>query len=278
MEAMVYLGPQGTFCEEAAKAFCQLTGMQLKISPCPTIGDCAESVEDLKARFGIVPLENSLEGSVHDTLEILTTSHQLRILAELALNIEHCLLSQAADIEEIKLVYSHPQALAQCKSYLRQKLSPAKQIPVVSTAEAAAMAAKQGAGTAAIAGRQAAEFYGLPILAAGIQDATSTTRFIVLGRENEQIGEPVKTSLVFSVKNVAGSLYRVLGAFAAHHVNLTRIESRPAGSRLGDYIFFVDLDGSLADSAVRAALREAGREAVMLKLLGSYPVLVPPGA
>ncbi|NLP37343.1 MAG: prephenate dehydratase [Firmicutes bacterium] len=278
MVEMVYLGPQGTFCEEAAKTFCHLTGLGLKISPCPSIIDCAESVEDLKARFGIVPLENSLEGSVHDTLEILTTSHQLRILAELDLNIEHCLLSRAAALAEIKRVYSHPQAFAQCKNFVRQKLLHAQQIPVVSTAEAASVAAEQGAETAAIAGRQAAEYYDLPVFTAGIQDARSTTRFIVLGREEDQIGEPIKTSLVFSVKNVAGSLYRVLGAFAAHKVNLTRIESRPAGSRLGDYIFFVDLDGALHDSAVRAALREAGREAVMLKLLGSYPVLVPADA
>ena len=108
-------GAAGYVCEEAAKTFCHLTGLGLKISPCPSIIDCAESVEDLKARFGIVPLENSLEGSVHDTLEILTTSHQLRILAELDLNIEHCLLSRAAALAEIKRVYSHPQALLNVK-------------------------------------------------------------------------------------------------------------------------------------------------------------------
>jgi prephenate dehydratase len=269
---IMYLGPKGTFSEEAAQRFGQLLDETHELIPCPTVTACAEAVEDAQAGYAVVPLENSLEGSVHETLDVLTAGVQLTVLGELVIDIEHALLARDSNgsIEEI---YSHPQALAQCRGYLRRMLPEAKKIPVLSTADAAQHVAQAGSATAAIGSVKAAECYGLKIIDRGIQDSANRTRFIILGKQGESLGPRQKTSLAFSVRNVAGSLFRVLQAFAEHGVNLTRIESRPAKKGLGDYIFFVDIDGSPDDSHIRAALRQAADEAVMLKLLGSYPVL-----
>ena len=170
-------------------------------------------------------------------------------------------------------VYSHPQALAQCRTFLRRNLPDAQTVPVFSTAEAAAIASEAGIGTAAISSKRAADRYHLSVLAASVQDGVNRTRFCVLTKAATIFATPEKTSLLFAVKNAAGSLFRVLQSFADHHVNLTRIESRPAKSQLGDYIFFVDIDGTTDNINVKNALREASGEAVMLKLLGTYPVL-----
>ncbi|HHX75592.1 MAG TPA: prephenate dehydratase [Firmicutes bacterium] len=267
-----YLGPQGTFSEEAATVFGHYCGVSV-LQPCSTISRCARAVEEGEAEYAVVPLENSLEGSVHETLDLLTASAELKIQAELDVPIELCLLSSGTEKEAIRVICSHPHALGQCRNYLQQFFPGTKTIPVLSTAEAAAVAAAEGPGTAAIAGRQAAKKYGLAVVAAGIADSASVTRFIALGLENSGLSRPEKTSLVFAVKNAAGSLYAVLRAFAEYKVNLTKIESRPAKSRLGEYIFFVDLDGTPQDAAVKAAVSAAAGEAVMLKLLGSYPVL-----
>ena len=272
MKITAYLGPQGTYSEEAAIIFAGQVKKQCRLRPFPAIWDCAQAVADKTACYAVIPLENSMAGSVHETMDILMSDLKLSILGELDLRIEHCLLSPAGNISDIRRVYSHPQALAQCRGYLRNNLPGIAAVPVVSTAEAAAAAASGGPQAAAIAGRAAAKAYGLRIVAAGIEDAPSTTRFIVLGK-SKLPGCPVKTSLLFTVRNSAGSLYQVLGVFAAFQVNLTKIESRPARSRLGDYVFFVDLDGSAEDTAVKAALQEVGRKAVTLRLLGSYPVL-----
>ncbi|MDW7649795.1 MAG: prephenate dehydratase [Bacillota bacterium] len=270
---IAYLGPQGTFCEEAAFSFVNIAGMEAELVPYPTVSDCAEKVEDSQADLALIPLENSLEGSVPETLDVLTTSLDLAIVAELVKEIQHNLLSTHEDIGSIRRVYSHPQALAQCRRFLRQHLPEAEAVPALSTAEAAAIASRESCGTAALGSIRAAEHYRLHVLSAGVQDSSSRTRFIVLGKEKESYDRPTRTSVLFAVKNEAGSLFRVLQAFAEHQVNMTRIESRPAKSQLGDYIFFVDLDGTKEDAGVKAALRQAAHEAVMLKLLGSYPVL-----
>jgi prephenate dehydratase len=270
---IAFLGPQGTFSEEAALTLSCLTGMEAELLPCPLIEDCAEAVEDGAADYAVVPLENSLEGSVNVTLDLLTTSAGLQIAAELVLDIEHNLLAAAGTAAAVKRIYSHPQALAQCRRYLRRHFPEVETIPVSSTAEAASMVSGSGPGSAAIGSRRAALTYNLQVLAAAIQDNGNRTRFAVLARHGKSLGSPVKTSLLFAVKNAAGSLYRVLQAFAVHNVNLTRIESRPARSQLGDYIFFVDLDGTPDDMSVKLAVREAADEAMLLKLLGTYPVL-----
>jgi prephenate dehydratase len=269
---IAYLGPRGTFSEEAALCFSGTLGEEAKLLPFQTIDDCAEAVEDGSAVFAVVPLENSLEGSVNLTLDLLTTSAELKICGEFVLDIEQNLLVTAGGLEDIRQVYSHPQAMAQCRNFLRRNLAAAETVPVISTAEAAAAVAKLGSGTAAIGSRRAAGLYSLKICAASIQDNGNQTRFVILGR-NKLAGTPEKTSLLFAVKDGPGSLFRVLQSFAVHGVNLTKIESRPAKRQLGDYLFFVDLTGTTDNPAVVAALREASREAVMLKLLGTYPVL-----
>jgi prephenate dehydratase len=270
---VAYLGPEGTFSEEAAQKLLRVTTLAGSIVPYPTIEACTEAVEYGAADFAVVPLENSLEGSVSITLDILTTSVELRICAEIILDIEHNLLVSAGCLTDVNKVYSHPQALAQCRAFLRRNLPDAQTVPVFSTAEAAATAAEAGIGAAAISSKRAAERYHLKILAAAVQDGVNRTRFCVLTKAATVFAAPQKTSLLFAVKNAAGSLFRVLQAFADHHVNLTRIESRPAKSQLGDYIFFVDIDGTTENVNVKNALRQAGSEAVMLKLLGTYPVL-----
>ncbi|MBS4023906.1 MAG: prephenate dehydratase [Dethiobacter sp.] len=270
---IAYLGPVGTFSEEAALRFAGTLSGEAKLLPCPTIEDCAETVEDGTASFAVVPLENSLEGSVNITLDLLTTSAELRICAELVLAIEQNLLVADGGLGEIKQVYSHPQAMAQCRNFLRRSLPAAEKVPVVSTSEAASTAAKLGVGAAAIGSRRAAELYGLKICAAAVQDNGNQTRFVILGRQGSLAGTPEKTSLLFAVKDGPGSLFRVLQSFAVHGVNLTKIESRPAKRQLGDYLFFVDLAGTPENQTIMAALREASREAVMLKLLGTYAVM-----
>lgn len=273
VNSIAYLGPAGTFSEEAAKRFAGILGGEYRLLPCATVTACAEAAEDGEVQYAAVPLENSLEGSVHETLDILTTGLQLMIVAELILAINHALLVAPGHTGAIGKIYSHPQALAQCRNYLRRKWPDAQLLPLLSTADAAAFVAREGVGIAAIGGIRAAEQYGLQVLAEEIQDSENHTRFVVLGKGALVSDQVLKTSLLFSVKNVAGSLFGVLQAFAANGVNLTRIESRPAKRQLGEYIFFVDLDGSPDDTQVKAALRQAATNAVMLKLLGSYPVL-----
>ncbi|MBT9139936.1 MAG: Prephenate dehydratase [Dehalococcoidia bacterium] len=274
LASIAYLGPVGTFSEEAAKRFAGILGGECHLTACATITACADAAEDGVAQYAVVPLENSLEGSVHETLDVLTTGLQLMIVAELILVIKHALLVVPEHTGDISKIYSHPQALAQCRNYLRRQWPKAQLLPLLSTADAAAFVAREGTGIAAIGSINAAKQYGLRVLAKEIQDSENQTRFVVLGKGAAVPGQILKTSLLFSVKNVAGSLFDVLQAFAANKVNLTRIESRPAKRQLGDYIFFVDIDGSPDDINVKIALRQVAVNAVMLKLLGSYPVLV----
>lgn len=273
-EIIAYLGPPGTFSGQAANCFAGLLPQECRLQPCATVTACAEAAEDGEAKYAVVPLENSLEGSVHETLDVLTTGLELTILAELVLEIEHALLVAPGYTGDVTAVYSHPQALAQCRYYLRRNWPQAAHVPVLSTAEAAALVAREGGAKAAVGSIHAARQYGLEIVATGIQDSENKTRFVVLGKNALPGRKAQKTSLLFSVKNVAGSLLGVLQSFADHGVNLTRIESRPAKKQLGDYLFFVDLDGAADEPAVRVALRQAAADAVMLKLLGSYPILL----
>ncbi len=272
MTKIAYLGPRGTFSEEAALRFARCLPVPAGMVPLPAIEDCAEAVTEGRADFTVVPVENSLEGAVHATLDLLAGT-SLVICAELIVDIEHHLLSTGSRLHDIRQVLSHPQALAQCRRYLRANLPDALVIPTASTAEAAARVVAMGAAAAAIGSLHAAIYYELKVLASSIQDNGSQTRFIVLTKNGSVPGRPEKTSLLFSIRDGPGSLFRVLAAFAAHGVNLTRIESRPAKRQLGDYLFFVDLAGAAGEERVEGALRDASPETVMLKVLGSYPVL-----
>lgn len=263
---VAYLGPEGTYSEEAAIRF---AGSSSDFVPCAAIEDAVQLVQRGEADVAIVPVENSTEGAVNRTLDILLET-DLNINGEVFLPIHHQLLSGQTKLQDVHEVLAHPQALAQCRQWLAAHLPHAKQIPTASNAEAVRLAAGHD-GKAAIAGMRAADMYKLPILQANIEDsAANTTRFLVLGHQEVPTTSQDKTSLVCSVPNRTGSLHELLGIFARHDINLTKLESRPASSAKWDYVFFIDLDGHQADKNVAAALDTVRKQATMFKVLGSY--------
>ncbi|WP_300454018.1 prephenate dehydratase [Accumulibacter sp.] len=266
--AIAFLGPLGTFSESAAtKHF----GHAARLMPQFSIDDVFREVEALHADYAVVPIENSTEGAIGRTLDLLLTT-PLKICGEVVLRIHQHLLSNEASLGEIRKVYSHAQSLAQCHEWLNRSLAQAQRIPVGSNAQAAQLAAGES-GAAAIAGQAAADRYGLPPLASNIEDEpNNTTRFVVLGRHDAGASGRDKTSLVMSAANQTGALSGLLAPFSDAGVSMTRLESRPARHTLWEYVFFVDLEGHRDDPPVARALAELGRRAPYLKLLGSYPM------
>ncbi len=224
-----------------------------------------------KADYGIVPVENSLEGSLGMTMEMLL-KERAEIFGEVTLDIRHYLLApEGVELGEIKVVASHPHALAQCKEFIREaKLSTSN---YASTAEAAReIATSKTPGKAAIASEAAALIYDLRVIKSDIQDDyPNQTRFLVIHKSDHPLTGKDKTSIIVGLKDKAGALYELLGAFAERQINLTRIESRPTGKALGDYIFYIDLEGHRTDPLVEDALFEIKRRSSFLKVLGSYP-------
>jgi chorismate mutase/prephenate dehydratase len=218
--------------------------------------------------LGLVAIENSLEGSIGYTLDLLREM-QNTICGEVVLKVEHFLVSRS-ELSQIKKVYSHPAALAQCRRFLREKLPGCEIVTTSSTAQGAKLACADPA-SAAISSRRAAEIYGMRILAASIQDQESFTRFIVVGRSMPAPSGKDKTSLIFVVKDCPGALYRALKPFASRSINLTKIESRPSKRALGEYVFFIDFDGHVSDPRIRAASDDLSRTCKSVKVLGSYP-------
>ena len=267
---IAYLGPEGTFTQTAAlKHF----GHSVKTTALGSIDQVFREVESGACHFGVVPIENSIEGVVNHTLDMLTNS-SLLICGEVELRIHHHLLTRAGSLQEIKKVYSHQQSLAQCRSWLDARLMDAERIAVSSNAEAVRLVGDQS-DVAAIAGETAAEFYGLPILCRNIEDhPDNTTRFLVLGRHNTQPSGRDKTSILFSAPNRPGALHDMLACFAVNNVSMTRIESRPSRTGMWEYVFFVDVEGHAQDPNVVAALNKLESSASVVKLLGSYPVAV----
>jgi len=260
------LGPRGTFSEEAARRFDPEASKVF----CSSIDEVFDSVEKGKAEHGIVPVENSLEGSVAATLQLLLTT-PLRICAEIVIDVKHCLLAlPGSRMEDIREVISHPHALAQCRGYIKS-LGDVRTRNLPSTAEAAReVSVKRLRGSAAIAPRIAAELYGLTVLAEGVQDeGRNQTRFFALGRECGD-GEAEKTSIILGLEDRPGALYKVLGYFARANINLTKIESRPTRKSLGDYIFYIDFEGDAREERVGAVLRKVRARATFFKVLGSY--------
>lgn len=264
---IAFLGPLGTFSESAAtKHF----GHAARLVPQISIDDVFREVEAGHADYAVAPIENSTEGAVGRTLDLLLTT-PLKICGEVVLRIHQHLLSNAAALGEIKKVYSHAQSLAQCHEWLNRSLPNAQRIPVGSNAQAAQLAAAEP-DAAAIAGEAAADRYALPKLASSIEDEpNNTTRFVVLGRQEAGSSGRDKTSLIMSAHNRTGALGTLLAPFSDAGVSLTRLESRPARHTLWEYVFFVDIEGHRADAPVKAALDELERRAAYLKVLGSYP-------
>jgi chorismate mutase/prephenate dehydratase len=268
--AVAFLGPRGTFSEEAAiKHFGGSTGKVVAGS----IDEVFRKVEAGSAGYGVVPVENSTEGAVGRTLDLLLAT-PLKICGEIALPVHHHLLAQRAGAAEPVRIYSHAQSLAQCHDWLEQNYAGVARVPVVSNAEAARLAAGEP-GTAAIASRAAAELYGLDVLASNIEDdPNNTTRFLVVGTHDAAPSGRDKTSLVMSAPNRPGAVHALLSPLAQHGVSMTRLESRPSRTGLWEYVFFVDLEGHQAEAHVARALDELQSLAAFLKVLGSYPVAV----
>ncbi len=264
---IAYLGPAGTFCHAAvARHF----GQFVDTLPCVTIDEIFRAGEAGQADYAVVPVENSTEGAVGRTLDLMYTT-ELSICGEIKLRVQQNLLSNAPALERVVKVYSHAQSLAQCAQWLARHLPAAARIPVSSNAEAARLAAGED-GAAAIAGEIAASIYGLAVLAAHIEDEpNNTTRFWVLGRQAAPPSGRDETSLVMSAANRPGAMHALLEPLARHGVSMTRIESRPARTGLWEYLFFVDIVGHRDDPTVAPALAELAGKAPFLKLLGSYP-------
>lgn len=263
-----FLGPEGTFSQQAVlKHF----GHSIKGLPLATIDEVFQEVAAGNADFGVVPIENSSEGTVNSSLDLFVTS-PLKICGEIELRVHQHLLSRSTRLEDIERVYSHPQSLGQCKAWLRANLPRAERIPVSSNAEAARRA-RNADDAAAIAGETAAHIYGLKVLGRQIEDRPdNTTRFFVIGRELFPRSGHDKTSLLMSVKDKPGALYELLTPFAEQNLSMTKIESRPARTGKWEYVFFVEVEGHVDDPAVAAAVASASARAAEVKVLGSYPV------
>lgn len=261
------LGPSGTFSEEAASRHFGEAAAPLF---CTSIDDIFDVVEARAAAFGVVPVENSLEGAIGHTLDRLVASPN-RISGEVALPIRQNLLRRAPTSEGITRVYGHAQSLAQCQRFLKETLPRAERVAVSSNAEAARLAAREP-WAAALAGKRAAAIHALELLAEGVEDdPTNTTRFLVIGDTSAAPSGRDKTSLVMSAPNRPGSMVALLRPFSRHGVSMTKLESRPSRRGLWDYLFFVDVEGHAEDAAVRRALLDLDKRAGFLKLLGSYP-------
>ncbi len=265
--AVAFLGPEGTFSHEAVlKHF----GHSVKPVPLAAFDEVFREVEAGSADYAVVPVENSTEGAVNYTIDLLLKT-PLKICGEVELRIHDHLMSKASDIASVKRIYSHSQSLAQCREWLDAHLPSVERIAVNSNAEAARLASED-VEAAAVAGKSAAEMYSLPLLASNIEDEpNNTTRFLIVGRESVPPSGEDKTALLLSTRNQPGSLFKLLEPMAKNGISMTRIESRPSRQGTWDYVFFVEVLGHQDDEAVASALAELEKEAALFKVLGSFP-------
>ena len=266
-QTIAYLGPTGTFSEQAAHQF---FGQSISGLPCVSLDEVFKAVEKGAATFGVVPVENSSEGAVSRTLDLLLES-PLQISGEVVLPIRHHLLTKHGNLDGVKTVCAHAQALAQCQQWLSVHAPQLQRQAVSSNAEAARMASKDSS-IAAIAGEPAQLAYGLQIVSAQIQDdPNNRTRFVVIGQYACQPCGQDQTSLVLSVANQPGAVHHLLGPLAKHGVSMTRFESRPARKGSWEYHFYIDIEGHTSDAKVASAIAELKTIAAFYKNLGSYP-------
>jgi prephenate dehydratase len=271
MSKVGYLGPKGTFSHEALGLY--LKGREYTAVSCTSIPEMLLSVSGGELDEAIVPIENSIEGAVNATLDMMAADVDLKIKAEYVMAIrENLLVPKGTALEDIDYVLSHPQPIGQCRRFISTCLPNVKIKYVYSTAGAAEEVAASGKGYAAIGSSVSAEEYGLDVLAAGIQDDENNhTRFVLISKDEAGHTGSDKTSIVFSTEDRPGSLYRILDIFNLWDINMTRIESRPAKNQLGRYIFFIDISGHKDDDDIRDALTMVKRKSSFFKFLGSYP-------
>ena len=274
---IAFLGPVGTYTEEAALLY----DAQADLQPYPNITAVGLAVAAGETAEGVVPIENSLEGSVNFTLDLLISQPDLFIRQEVVIPIDHYLVGRpGTNLDQVQVVFSHPQALAQCHQYLERTFPDAGQMPSLSTALAVSDAQNSPVPAVAIASRRAAALNNAEIMAGPIQDvAANVTRFVVLAASDHQPTGQDKTSLCFSFdKDVPGQLYGVMGEFALRNINLAKIESRPTKAALGQYFFWIDCDGHREDPAMQEAVQAISAVVTSLRVLGSYPRWTPGGS
>lgn len=265
---IAFLGPEGTFTQQAVlKHF----GHAIRSLPLATIEEVFREVEEGVADFGVVPVENSTEGSVQNTLDMFLTS-PLKICGEVELRIRQNLMARGLERDSIRRVFAHPQSFAQCRQWLRENLPDAEKLPVPSNAEAARRV-QESTDAAAIGAEAAAEIYGLKVMERDIEDQPdNTTRFLVIGRFLFSPSGKDKTSLLLAADDRPGLLYGLLQPLAGSGINMTKIESRPSKRGRWKYVFFIDVEGHVEDAALSESLEQLGPVADRLKVLGSYPV------
>jgi chorismate mutase / prephenate dehydratase len=271
---VAYLGPEYTYTHEAAR---MRFGASAEFVGQPSLPAVFGALDAGRADFAVVPVENSTEGSVTLTLDLLIDT-PLVIIGEVLLPIRHALMSRAGKAGAVRRILAHQQSLAQCRNYLAANF-PRCELEAMASNTAAARRAAGEAGAAAIASEAAATPYGLKVIARNIQDsAQNTTRFLVMGRDPAGRSGADKTTALFAVRDKVGALNEALSVFASNQINISKIESRPLRSRPWEYLFFVDLHGHREDPRLRRALAALGRKALFLKVLGSYPEGRPSGA
>jgi len=264
---VAYLGPRATFTHMAGM---QQFGLAAQYVPVESIKDVFTEVERGRADYGVVPVENSTEGVVNYTLDMFIDS-DLKIYAEILLEVSQNLMNKSGRIEEIKKIYTHPQVPGQCRQWLEKNMPGVPILDAPSTAKAAEMA-KDEPSTGAIASEMAAVLYGLQIAAKKIEDnPNNVTRFLVIAAKSPNRTGRDKTSIMFSIKDKVGALYAMLSPFAATGINLTRLDARPSGRKVWDYVFFLDMVGHIEDEPVAKAIEGLKDDCLFLKVLGSYP-------
>lgn len=261
-----FLGPEASYSEEAVR---KQFGSSVDMKPLANISDVFREVENGKLDYGIVPIENSLNGSVFQTLDEFIDS-PLKVIGEVYLSIHHCLLANVKNLGEIKRIYSHPQSLGQCRIWLESNMPNVEKVEVSSNSKAASMVPWDKY-SAAIAGSLAGEKYGLNILAENLEDNPENyTRFWVIANAKHKYSNPNKTTMLISVKDKPGALLKILTPFENHKLNLSKIESRPSRRRPWDYLFFMDVEGDFNNPEFEKVLEEIKENSVFLKVLGSY--------
>jgi len=267
MKRVSFQGEPGAYSEAAAVSFFD---DKIKTIPCPTFAKVLKNTEDNESDYSILPIENSLEGSVGESNDLLLATN-LTTMGEIYHRIQHCLIGTGS-IEDIDTVYSHPQALGQCRQFIQK--NSLKTIPSYDTAGSVKIIKDLNQSSAAcIASKNAAKIFGVPVIQEGIEDnANNYTRFLIFSKEKSNTTENSKTSIIFSVKHESGTLYQIINEFYQQKINLTKIESRPNKNTLGEYNFYVDFEGHQDDSTIKDVLQKLSDNTTFLKILGSYPI------